>query len=334
MRLNCLVALLATFCVGQPVKAEKFSAVVAFGDSLSDLGNTFNYLGDYTSYWLADYNSYYYDQGRWSDGPVWVEDLVRLFHFAALQPNNGFNLYGTDFAWGGSTSGDGYTSFTVLGLEYELPNLQTQVENYLNLFSTEYARMPDISERLFTIWSGGNDVIYLVQGLPGTSKKLEVTPEDIAKHIDSAVSKLYQAGGRYFLVPNLPPLGEKPNYRTIKDYRREANDFVNQYTPLIHAELVQLPQKLSGATVVELDVFKLFTNVIKYPDNYGFTNVKVPAFTSDLYNPPHFGKIVRNPSQYLFWDGTHPTLVGHEIVGKSAYDAVQAASALLLSMGQ
>ena len=80
--------------------AQNFSAIVAFGDSLSDLGNTFNDLGDDLSFFIIGYNSYYYDQGRWSNGPVWVEDLARLFGVDALQRNDGSNLYGTDFAWG------------------------------------------------------------------------------------------------------------------------------------------------------------------------------------------------------------------------------------------
>jgi len=34
--------------------AQNFSAIVAFGDSLSDLGNTYNDLGNYLSYFVND----------------------------------------------------------------------------------------------------------------------------------------------------------------------------------------------------------------------------------------------------------------------------------------
>src|SRR5215469_4081603 len=169
IRQKCFIALLAIGCAWQPVSAQNLSAVVAFGDSLSDLGNTYNDLGDVLSSFIIGYNSYYYDQGRWSDGPVWVEDLAQLFGFEALQRNDGTNLYGTDFAWGGSTSGDGYTSFTYFPGFY-LPNLQTQIANYIKLLSTPHARMPDIAQTLFTVWSGGNDVIYLVQKYSGVPK--------------------------------------------------------------------------------------------------------------------------------------------------------------------
>jgi phospholipase/lecithinase/hemolysin len=111
-RFFCVAAIALSVCF-QAANAQKFSAVVAFGDSLSDLGNTYNY-SSYLTLWLIGYDSYYYDQGRWSNGPLWVEDLDQLLGFTALQRNDGTSLYGTDFAWGGSTSGDGYTSFTYL----------------------------------------------------------------------------------------------------------------------------------------------------------------------------------------------------------------------------
>ena len=310
-RFFCAIALALSVCF-QAANAEKFSAIVAFGDSLSDPGNTYNY-SSYLTLWLIGYDSYYYDQGRWSNGPLWVEDLDQLLGFAALQRNDGTNLYGTDFAWGGSTSGDGYTSFTYLPGFY-LPNLQTQIANYISLLSTPHARMPDISQTLFTVWSGGNDVIYLVQKYSGVPR---ATPEGVRDHIATAITTLYNAGGRYFLVPNLPPLGDKPNYRTNPKWKMEADQFVGEYNPLLQAELAELSQKLSGITIVQFKVHKLFEEVVQNYTHYGFTNVTQPAFND--------GTVVSNPDQYLFWDVTHPTWVGHGIVGKNEYDTLQAA---------
>jgi phospholipase/lecithinase/hemolysin len=151
----CLLVGVATFSF-QSVFGQSFSGIVAFGDSLSDLGNTYNELGSDGSYALAGYNSYYYDVGRWSNGPVWVENLARLLRLPALQINDGTSLYGTDFAWGGSTSGSGYSYYDLLS------NLQAQVSSYVQLLSTSGAHMPNVSRTLFTVWSGGNDVIYKV----------------------------------------------------------------------------------------------------------------------------------------------------------------------------
>jgi phospholipase/lecithinase/hemolysin len=317
IREQCLIALLAMGCAWQPVNAQNFSAVVAFGDSLSDLGNTFNDLGDDLSFFIIGYNSYYYDQGRWSDGPVWVEDLAQLFGFEALQRNDGSNLYGTDFAWGGATSGDGHT-FVPPG--FHLSNLGTQVSTYIALLSKKNARMPKVSQTLFTVWSGGNDVIYRVQ------EYFFYTPvpaQTIADNIGLAITRLYEAGGRYFLVPNLPPLGDKPNYRTDPKYRKEANDYVAEYNPLLKSKLTELQKTLTGATIIWFDVYDLFKAVLAGPTPYKLVNVTEPAFTPD--DTKHGGSVVPNPDQYLFWDTTHPTRVGHRIVATAAYKAIMSA---------
>lgn len=317
IRQKCFIALLAIGCAWQPVSAQNLSAVVAFGDSLSDLGNTYNDLGDVLSSFIIGYNSYYYDQGRWSDGPVWVEDLAQLFGFEALQRNDGTNLYGTDFAWGGATSGDGHT---FVPLDFHLSNLGTQISTYLALLSTKDARMPKISETLFTVWSGGNDVIYRVQEYPFYTP---VPAQTIADNIGLAITRLYEVGGRYFLVPNLPPLGDKPNYLTNPKYRKEANDYVNKYNPLLKSKLTNLQKTLTGATIIWFDVYGLFTAVLADPTAYKLVNVTEPAFTPN--DSKHGGVVVPNPDQYLFWDTTHPTRVGHRIVATAAYKAMMSA---------
>jgi len=314
-----LIFLAAVGLLLQPANGQKFSAIVSFGDSLSDLGNTFNDLGDELSFFIIGYNSYYYDQGRWSDGPLWTEDLARLFGFEALQPNDGTNLYGTDFAWGGATSG---TDFTFVPPDFHLANLQTQVASYIALLSTKDARMPNPSETLYTVWSGGNDVIYRIQDYPFYTR---VPAQEIANNVGDAITSLYNAGGRFFVVPNLPPLGEKPNYRNNKDhpeYRDEANDFVNEYNPLLQTKLAQLQGSLAGITIVLFDVHMLFNQVLGDPNHYNLMNVKEAAFTSGILEP-HGGSVVPNPDQYLFWDDTHPTRIGHGIVAEAVYDALQ-----------
>ena len=143
-----------------------------------------------------------------------------------------------------------------------------------------------------------------------------------------SMTSLYQAGGRYFLVPNLPPLGDKPNYRTNQKYREEANAFVMKYNPLLEAKLDQL-QSLVGITIMRFDTHKLFTAVIANKSTYKLTNVPDAAFSPDYST--HGGSVGPNPDQYLFWDTTHPTRVGHEIVAESIYDVIQKTLAAALS---
>jgi phospholipase/lecithinase/hemolysin len=305
-RMLIIIAAVIGLCC-QSAYSQGFSGLVAFGDSLSDLGNTAATLSDT----VTGYNSYYYDQGRWSNGPVWVEDLARQMFFNALQRNDGTNLYGTDFAWGGSTSETGYTYVY-------LANLQEQVKLYIALLTTKYAQMPDIKTTLFTVWSGGNDVIYYVDGYT-----TRYTPQKLCDNIAAAVTTLYNAGGRYFIVPNLPPLGDKPNYRGTKD-EAKANDFVNTYNPLLQNRLALLRTQLTGITIIAFDAYRVFKAVLMNPEAYKLTNVTDAAFTPNKDRSQHYGSVVKNPDQYLFWDQTHPTRTGHAIIAQVLDDVVAA----------
>lgn len=295
--LAIIAAVIAISC--QPAHSATFSGIVAFGDSLSDLGNTAASIFPND---LTGYNPYYYDQGRWSNGPLWVEDLARQMSLNALQRNDGTNLYGTDFAWAGSTSGTGYSY-------YYLANLQQQVKFYIALLTTKYAQMPDIKTTLFTVWSGGNDVLYYTQD------DTPITAQKMCDNIAAAVTALYNAGGRSFIVPNLPPLGDKPNYRGTK-YQAKANDLINMYNPLLHTRLMQLQSQLPGITIVAFDAYQAFKAVLMNPQDYKLTNVTDPAFVPNSNPFKQYGSVVANPDEYMFWDDTHPTRVGHAIIAK------------------
>jgi phospholipase/lecithinase/hemolysin len=229
----------------------------------------------------------------------------------ALQRNDGSgsNIFGTNYAWGGSTSGSGKTDLLI-------NNLQTQIGNYVSILNGTPTGQPDPSTTLYTVWSGGNDVIDLVTD--GT----QVTPQQIAGNIGSAINSLYNVGGRTFLVPNLPPLGDKPNFLNTPN-EAPANTFVNSYNPVLEAELTNLESQLSGIVIIRLDIYTLFTDVLANPGAYGFSNVTQSAYVWDS-NAPNGGYVNPDPNSYLFWDGTHPTLAGHQLIGDLAYDAVVA----------
>jgi phospholipase/lecithinase/hemolysin len=304
-RMLVIIAAVIGICC-QPAYSQGFTGLVAFGDSLSDLGNTAATLSDT----ISGYNSYYYDQGRWSNGPVWIEGLTRQMSLSALQRNDGTNLYGTDFAWAGSTSETGYTYLY-------LANLQQQVKFYTALLTTKYAQMPDIKTTLFTVWSGGNDVIYYVEGYT------QYTPQKLCDNIAAAVKTLYDAGGRFFIVPNLPPLGDKPNYRGTAD-QKKANGFVATYNPLLQTRLALLQSQLTGITIIAFDAYQTFKAALMNPGAFKLKNVTDTAFTPNLYITEHYGSVVANPDQYLFWDDTHPTRMGHAIIAQVVGDLVGA----------
>lgn len=294
--------------------AHNYTGMVSFGDSLSDVGNTVSLLSVFGEEFVREstgYNSFFYYNQRFSNGPVWSERLNDQFGFSTMQRNNGSDvLTGSNFAWGGSTSGTGNSSLL-------LPNLLTQVDYYTSQLGTNEF-LPDPASSLYTVWSGGNDVINLVgSGTP-------ITPEQVAANISTAITNLYNAGGRTFLVPNLPPLGFKPDYVFDPPKKLAANEFVDSYNFLLGNTLDSLSANLAGISIVHLDIHTLFLDIIDHPENFGFTNVTGKAYTPfPGEDPPSpFGSVVPNPDEYMFWDNSHGTTAVNQMIADIAYQAI------------
>ncbi len=97
-----IVAIVGLF--GSPVRADPITGIVSFGDSLSDVGNISIGSGGTQP---SPTTNYY--EGRFSNGPVWVEYLAKDLGVAA--PTAAL-AGGTDYAFGGAQTGTGYTAST------------------------------------------------------------------------------------------------------------------------------------------------------------------------------------------------------------------------------
>lgn len=287
--------------------AASFSGVFAFGDSLSDRGNTVAIFGPVLNATDA-YNSRFYADGRWSNGPLWIEDVNAALSGRPWLRNVGSpTSIGANFAWGGSTSESGYTNRV-------LANLQTQIGSYQNNILVGPLVDPFIGTKLAAVWSGGNDVINAVQsGKRFNARKLS---SQMADNVAKAIETLYGRGIRFFIVPNLPDLGKKPNYLEDPKLGEAATNLVDLYNPKLRQAIYSLREKLDGVTIYAFDALELIDAVIAKPGAYGLSNVTESAYVADRSRSAG-GYLRGNPNNYLFWDTTHPTRAGHEIVGKA-----------------
>ncbi len=186
-----------------------FSAIVSFGDSLSDTGNVYNA----TSGLQPAFPEYF--NGRYSNGPVWVEYLADKYS-ADL-----FN-----YAYGGATT-SGY------GLK-GVPGLDLQV----SLFdSSGFSNYDDV---LFTVWAGPNDFfqgsVDFVTSVDNIIAAIQVLQDDF--------------GALHILVPNMPDLGMTPG-ALLEDpaVRAGLTALTNGFNFYLHEELA----KLTLATIYEMD---------------------------------------------------------------------------------
>lgn len=271
------------------------TGIVSFGDSLSDVGNDAIGSGGAVP-GMPDYAD-----GRFSNGPIWLDYLARDLGLPAPQPFLA-GTGGMNFAFGGAETGDGYSTFE----GSSIPNIGTQIAMYLT------DNTPTATE-LFTIWGGANDAIF------GTSPN----PYASVANIGQEITTLADAGAKQFLVPNLPPLNETPLAIAQGAVAAQAlATFTQDFNQALAAEVNTLSNTL-GVSIVLLDVNSLFSSVIANPSAYGFTDVMDPAL-----NPasPDFAA----GNGYLFWDDLHPTTQAGEILGNFAAQAVPEPSSVIL----
>ncbi|MEZ6117817.1 MAG: SGNH/GDSL hydrolase family protein [Pirellulaceae bacterium] len=153
------------------VTAQTFSDIFVFGDSLTDVGNVFNG----TEQQIPPSPPYY--EGRFSNGPVWVERLATSLGLNASTPSL---LGGNNFAFGGAQTGDGHSTIDAL-----IPNVGTQIDMFVasgkQITSTD----------LIVLWAGHNDI------------GADIPTDTILQNLKEHVSELAGQGGQTFLIPNL-----------------------------------------------------------------------------------------------------------------------------------
>lgn len=151
-----------------------FTGILVFGDSLSDVGNVYIFT-EKTNPGKP------YFEGRFSDGPVWIEVFAEGMGLPALKPSL---AGGTNYAFGGARTGNGNRDGK--------PDIGAQIDEY---FKNSNGKISP--KELVVVCGGCNDFL---RGNP------IYTIPNIIDHI----KKLANAGGKVFLVSNLPPLGGLP----------------------------------------------------------------------------------------------------------------------------
>jgi phospholipase/lecithinase/hemolysin len=271
---STLAAALLVAGAVSPLRADPITQVVVFGDSLSDVGNVFALTGKPPA-------PYY--QGRYSNGPVWVERLAADLGVPTPTPSM---AGGTDYAFGGAETGSGSSPKGA-------PNVLTQVNMYLG------AHKPAAGQ-LFILWGGANNFF------DGQTNPL-VPVSDIG----TAITTLAANGAKQFLVPNYSNLANTPYGNANPALQPGLSALTQGYNAALAIELAHLQSTL-GVHITMLDNYHLFQNIVSHPGTFGFTNV-----TTDAVNDG-----VLSGKGYLFWDTVHPTTAGHQLIGDAAFAAL------------
>ncbi len=283
------------FVVFQQVMVSQVGNLYVFGDSLNDAGNAYNSIlsvPDVPPYW----------QGRFSNGPIWVDDFSSALGLTTSIGSG--SSQGDNRAFGGSQTGQGYSYLL-------LPNVGTQINNFLgNVQSTIPANTA------IALWAGGNDFLY------GTAN-----PNVISTNMVSHVRTLALAGGQTFLIPNLPPLEMTPEgtSRSQSQQNQLAQDVIT-YNTLLANEMSNLSTSL-GITIHQIDAWTIFNEIVANKEAFGLTNVQDPACTSSGSILPlpicnSGDPVASNADEYLFFDKAHPTTTMHSFIAAYALGTI------------
>ncbi|ATB28354.1 SGNH/GDSL hydrolase family protein [Melittangium boletus] len=272
MKRNLLVLALVLTALS-PFHARAQSSLVVFGDSLSDNGNN----GVATSGPTTKPSS--------QISGTWVKQLAAQLNLTLTASDSG----GTNYARGGAvTSG-----------------MSTQLNAYLATQPT------DTATALYVLWGGGNDINYKASANPFDTAGIKAAATTAANNITGQIRKLAQAGARYVLWVNMPPLHKTPAALSVPGGlgKTVLEPPTVQFNTLWTQSLTKLRQEFPGLTRIGMDAHGVFNTLIASPSSYGLSNVTGTCK----------GKTV-NPDTYLFWDDIHPTSYTHGLFADFAYD--------------
>lgn len=275
---KALSALLLAASVLVAPSASAFDAIYAFGDSLTDTGNDPAPAPDYF-------------QGRYSNGPLWIEYLSTQLGLTYNSSNN--------FAVSGTETSDALAQVQLL----------TAPSN--------------ASQSLFVVWSGGNDFIHNFTNGINEAFWTNLIARSVG-NLSNAVVRLYADGARTIIVPNQVDLSRiplvldsgLPSLAIVEAYLRGKVDLFNSS---LTAALTVIANQKPDLKLITVDVHTKFNDLLGNLSANGFTTADPDALDDPLLTDQSF---TGPGSDYVFWDEIHPTTKAHALIAQWFYQAL------------
>ncbi len=274
MRSKLLIGLVLVLAAAVPA-ALAYDALYAFGDSLTDTGR-------------EPAEPYFHYNGRWSNGPLWVEYLSVRLGFPYNPDNN--------LAHSGAQTDDTFG----------------QVRDFVPT--------TDVGQSLFVVWAGGNDFLqeYDTHWFDDDSWDRQIAYS--VGNLSNAVVSLYAKGARFILVPNtvdvtdITALNWLPGF--LRDYLRGK---VQQFNRQLAEALDQIRLAYPALTLAGFDIYGQVKLILSDASAYGFTETRTDALSDVTLLDKSFDGPGAN---YVFWDPIHPTTKSHGIIADWYYAVV------------
>ena len=268
-----------------------------FGDSLSDNGNLYDYLKHQLPLSPPYFN------GRFSNGPVWIEHLMQTYYPKTSKAHL------LDYAFGGAgvledDDGDD-TLFT----------LARELDSY---FLVHQEKADERS--LYVMWIGSNN--YL-----GAPDDIEKSVSNVILGIEHGLQRLVDNGAKHILVVNVPDLGKTPAAREF-DAVESLTHLSRRHNVLLKKLVLDFKASHPEVHWIYFDVNDVFDDMFNNPMRYGFTNTKDTCYEAILPNEARQEGLLKmvlsikpkiSPDVcrgYLFFDPVHPTGPVHVLMAE------------------
>ncbi|RKP24397.1 hypothetical protein SYNPS1DRAFT_29835 [Syncephalis pseudoplumigaleata] len=282
--------------VANSFNLQAYHRAVILGNSVSDTGRVY----EATGHQIPDPKYFY--QGRFTNGPNWVDQLEAKYHIAV---NN--------YAFGGATSSNNVVpAETPLSKNLLIPSTQDQAELfYKPAVDKDGLPTPDT---LHFLEVANNNYIYT----EGEQKPVNATLIDAGvRSILGTVDYLHRTlKATSVLVFGVPALEVTPHFLGLpQQFQRETAHITTEHNRLLLAALEAYQKQYPAVRLFFFDFKQTMERVIKDRAAYGFTDV-----TTACYNEKT-GAVCTNADAHLFWDHIHPTTKGHAALLQGVVDS-------------
>ncbi|MGE0383840.1 MAG: SGNH/GDSL hydrolase family protein [Gammaproteobacteria bacterium] len=271
------------------------------GDSLSDTGNLSAALSS-VSFGLVDIpSSDTYYQGRFSNGPIWVDYLESANPQWSVVSIAVGGAYTGRYGEVDNTGDNDFAAVPIFGgaLQNAATGLASQRDSVPDLHGT------DVS---VVIWAGANDLLYAAD--LGYATASDIVTQAIA-NIGAAVDAMLAKGADGVYVVNMPDLGRTPR-ALVEGRQGELTAAASLFNQQLAIDVID-----TAMGVRLIDVATPFAALLDAPLDFGFTNV-TQGCLDDLFDTTPCA----DAQGLLFWDELHPTTAGHAAIAQAFQDAL------------
>ncbi|KAJ2771988.1 hypothetical protein IWQ56_001370 [Coemansia nantahalensis] len=302
--------------------------LLVFGESLVDPGNLYTFIAH-----LFPSAPYY--QGRWSNGPTFVEYL------ADLQCRTMEN-----FAFAGATTNNANITALPVKSIVQMPSTDQQIKIF-NLYHILTASGRAYEDDVVVFTAGANEIFRSIEGILSGKLAPDYLPTMISSNIKQQVLSLKEQGLSRFLLFSLPPIEETPRSK-LGNYPAAVKRIVDETNIALEKVVVELreedrlfetdprrrlkwvqwvsfhdildalldPPVLEALNIRNSNESCLHTlhyDVDLGNDFYNFLELVTHAYTIPVCD---------KPEEYFYWDASHFSAQVHRLIGYVLDDAV------------